>query len=144
MRRGFTLVEITIVIALIGIVAAVAAPRLLDRSALDEHAAAEALRGLLRSSRAIAIAQERDICVQVSAADVRAVYVGAAGCDPARPVQGAGGQGPLRLAAPAGLVFGGDTQLRFTPRGQLTPPIDGRVTLGGRMWRVERLTGNVT
>ena len=46
-RRGFTLVEITVVIVLIGIVASVAAPRLLERSALDERAAADALRGLL-------------------------------------------------------------------------------------------------
>lgn len=144
LRRGFTLVELLIAISLVGILATVAVPRLLERSALDERAAADELRALLRASRSLALAQERDVCVLVAAARVRAVYVGPGGCDPARPVGSAGSSDPLAVAAPAGLAFGGDAQLRFTLRGQLTPFVDGRVTLGNRLWRVDRLTGSVT
>ena len=143
MRRGFTLVELTMVMVLIGVLATVAAPRLLERNALDEHAAAQSLRGLLRASRAVAVAQERDVCVLVAAATVRAVYAGPLGCDPARPLAGAGGQPELRIAAPTGLAFGGDAVLRFGTRGQLVPAADRRVTLGTRQWIVERRTGGV-
>ncbi|MBL8342578.1 MAG: prepilin-type N-terminal cleavage/methylation domain-containing protein [Rubrivivax sp.] len=142
-RRGFTLVELLITISLLGILATVAMPRLLDRSALDERAAADELRAVLRTSRAVALAQERDVCVLVTPATVRAVYAGPAGCDPARPLTAAGAQAPLAVAAPNGLAFGGDAQLRFTARGQLVPAVDGRVALAARIWRVDRLTGSV-
>lgn len=143
MRRGFTLVELTMVMVLVGVLATIAAPRLLERNALDEHAAAETLRGLLRSSRAVAIAQEREVCVLVAAATVRAVYAGPLGCDATRPLAGAGGQAEMRIAAPAGLAFGGDAIVRFGARGQLVPAADRRVTLGTRQWLVERRTGVV-
>lgn len=143
-RRGFTIVELTIVIVLIGVLSALAAPRLLDRRALDERAAADELRALLRSARAIAMAQERDICIVVAPADVRVLHVSGGACDATRPVQGPGGQGDLRIGAPAGLAFTGDALIRFDARGRLTPAQDRRAGIGSRLWRVERSTGAVT
>lgn len=144
MRRGFTIVEITIVMVLIGVLSALAAPRLLDRRGIEERAAADELRALLRSARGIARAQEREICVLVAPADVRVLHVSGGACDAARPVLGAGGQGALRIAAPAGLAFTGDPLIRFTARGQLTPSLDRRAGIGTRLWRVERSTGTVS
>ncbi|MCW5632056.1 MAG: prepilin-type N-terminal cleavage/methylation domain-containing protein [Rubrivivax sp.] len=144
MARGFTIVEITIAIVLLGLLGSLAAPRVLDRSALAERAAADEVRALLRTSRQVAVAQERDVCVLVSALVVSAVYTGAAGCDATRPVAGAGGQGPLRVAAPTGLAFSGDAMLRFDARGRLLPSATRRVTLGTRTWVVEPATGAVS
>lgn len=144
MRRGFTLVELAIVMLLVGILGAVAAPRLLDNSGLAERAAADELRGLLRTSRQIAAVHERDVCVLVTAADARAVYTSGTGCDPALPVQGPAGQGALRVAAPNGMVFGGDASIRFTPRGALSPQVNRRVTLRARQWLVHADTGSVS
>lgn len=129
------------VMALIATLSALAVPRLLDRGALAERGVADELRALLRSARQLAITQERDICVLVAAAGVRAVYVNANVCDPARPVPGPAGGGPLAIAAPPGVAFGGDALVRFGPRGQLVPTVDRIVTLGTRQIRIERSTG---
>ena len=129
------------VMALIATLSALAVPRLLDRGALAERGAADELRALLRSSRQLAIMQERDICVLVAPAGVRSVYVSANACDAARPVPAAAGAGPLAIAAPPGVAFGGDALVRFGTRGQLVPAADRNVTLGTRQIRVERGTG---
>ncbi len=146
LARGFTLVELVMVMTLLGVISALAVPRLLGGAGggLQEKAAFDEVRALLRTSRQVAATREREVCVLVSAAQVRAVYAGAAGCDPTQAVAGPGGQGPLQVAAPQGMAFGGNAVLRFTPRGALTPLADGRVNLGTRQWLVNAATGTVS
>jgi prepilin-type N-terminal cleavage/methylation domain-containing protein len=142
--RGFTAIELTIVIVLIGLLSALAAPRLLDRQALAERASADELRALLRSARQIAVAQEREVCVMVIGATVQAVHVSAGACDLATPVAGPGGQGALRLGAPTGMAYTGNPLVRFNARGQLNPAVDRVMGIGTRLWRVDRFTGAVS
>jgi prepilin-type N-terminal cleavage/methylation domain-containing protein len=146
LARGFTLVELVLVMTLLGVISVLAAPRLLSGAGggLQERAAFDEVRALLRSSRQVAITREREVCVLVSAAQVRAVFTSAGGCDPALAVTGAGGQGALRVPAPQGMAFGGTPVLRFTPRGALTPLADGRINLGLRQWLVNAATGTVS
>ncbi len=144
MYRGFTLIELMIALVLMGVLSALAMPRLLDRNALAERAAADELRGLIRSARQIAMAQEREVCLLVAPASVRVVYVSGANCDGARPVPGPGGQGPLLIAAPNNTAFIGDPVLRFNARGQLNPAAVRRAGLGGLLWTVEPNTGAVS
>lgn len=56
-RKGFTLIEIIIIIVILGIVAAVAVPRYLDFSRTTEKAVAESLVGSMRSALTLYFAQ---------------------------------------------------------------------------------------
>ena len=80
MRRGLTLLEITIVIAIIALVAAIATPALLHRldRARVRHATGELL-GALGLARSTAVARES--AVTVSFDSVRAAVTVAAGAD---------------------------------------------------------------
>jgi MSHA pilin protein MshC len=144
--RGFTLVELVLVMTLLGVISALAVPRLLSGAGggLQERAAFDEVRALLRSSRQVATTREREVCVLVSAAQVSAVYTSAAGCDATQAVLGAGGQGALRVQAPQGMAFSGNAVLRFTARGALTPLADGRINLGPRQLLVNAATGTVS
>ncbi len=144
--RGFTLVELVLVMTLLSLISALAVPRLLSGAGggLQERAAFDEVRALLRTSRQVATTREREVCVLVSANQVSAVYTSAAGCDPAQTVAGAGGQGALRVLAPQGMAFSGSAVLRFSARGALTPLADGRITLGPRQWLIHAATGTVS
>ena len=55
-QRGFTLVELVAVLVILGIVAAVAAPRFVDTAVFTERGYADEIAASLRYARRIAIA----------------------------------------------------------------------------------------
>ncbi|TFW10297.1 prepilin-type N-terminal cleavage/methylation domain-containing protein [Oxalobacteraceae bacterium OM1] len=61
--RGFTLIELIMVMLLTGILAVVALPRLFDRNTFDTRGFHDEVLAALRYAQKTAIAQRRDVCV---------------------------------------------------------------------------------
>jgi MSHA pilin protein MshC len=72
--RGFTMVELIIVMILIGILGAIGAARFFDRTEFDAAAFAEQNAAMLRYAQKLAIAQNRPVYVQAGAQGIRLCY----------------------------------------------------------------------
>ena len=70
MAKGFTLVELIGVIAIAGILAAVAAPRFFSASTFESRGYFDAASGFLRYAQKLAIARHGNVTVLVNAGDV--------------------------------------------------------------------------
>lgn len=139
--RGFTTVELVVVMMLMGLLAAVAMPRMTQRTVLQERGVQDQLRGMLRSSRQLAVTQGRDVCVLITPNRASAVYTVAGACSTAATVTGLGGEPSLAIDLPPGLALGGASLVRFNARGQLVPAADQVISVGSLSLRVSRETG---
>jgi MSHA pilin protein MshC len=65
-HQGFTLIELIMVLVLLGVLAAFAAPRMFDTSAFNARGFHDETLGLLRYAQKTAIAQRRTVCVTLN------------------------------------------------------------------------------
>lgn len=145
---GYTLVELVLVMAILAILAAFAAPRFFSTEPFDERGYADALAGALRAAQKAAVATGCPVRVEVDAAGYRARLPAPAdgGCEsPARdwttPLMLPDGdvvEGAARVAvAPA------EATLTFDPAGALTAPAQA-LQVGPWQITVDATTGYVT
>lgn len=69
-QRGFTLVELITIMVILGILAAVAAPRFFDRNTFDSRGFYDQLISTLRYAQKTAIAQHITVCVVDTATEI--------------------------------------------------------------------------
>jgi MSHA pilin protein MshC len=122
--RGFTLVELVLVMTIAGVLAAVAVPRMVDRSAFQTHGGAAEIRTALRYAQKLALAKNREVCVATTATpDLTLTFnptttIGAAcGSQVIRP----DGSSPnYTVTLPAGIGLVPITAFRFNAQGRPT------------------------
>lgn len=115
--RGFTMVELILVIAIAGILAAVAAPRMLGRTGFDTRGFADQLAATVRFAQKLAVAQRTDVFVQVTANDATLCYLATAPCPVASQAPGPGGEKPYTVSAPNGVAIASPLAVLAFDRG---------------------------
>ena len=125
-HQGFTLVELIMVIVLLGILAAVAAPRMFNTTDFYARGFHDETLAYLRYAQKTAIAQRRTVCVTFSAAGVKpgtvnlktAAAAGTNSCP--NDLTGPKGESPAKLEARAGVGFSSldTTSFNFDGQGQ--------------------------
>ena len=145
--RGFTLVELVVVMLLVAIVATIGAARFADRQPFAVQSAADLIVSGLRIAQASAIAQRRTVHVVLAASPLALSVCLDAACT--QPIAPPGGDGTW-LQDSDGVQLAAATTFSFAPSG--TPSIASNLAIsvqsanGGttpRTVAVEAVTGHV-
>jgi MSHA pilin protein MshC len=153
--KGFTLIELVMVMVMLGVLAVFAAPRMFNRNDFEARGFHDQTLGVLRFAQKTAIAQRRAVCVVFTANSVTLTIANAeaiAAC--ANPLNGP--TGLATLTAPTNVTYtAAPVAFRFDGLGQPLPPLPPLLPLGppaprniqvvntGRTIIVEEVTGYV-
>lgn len=98
-QRGFTLVEVVVVVVLLAILTAVAVPSLSGTRAIDDARFVHEVRDALRYAQRMAVAQRRSVCVAFTTTSVTLTVAAVAGGACNNGLSGPGGESPLTVIA---------------------------------------------
>ncbi len=146
-QRGFTLIELVMTIIIVGILAAVIAPRFSGSDIFRERGFADQVKASLRYAQKAAIAQRRFVCVVFTASSVTLTVDPVpydAGAHPAATCPGsplALPDGSAALNAPSGTAMSGYSDFDFNALGRPSTPQN--ILAGGITISVEAETGYV-
>lgn len=106
-KAGFTLVELTMTIVIIGVLAAAVAPKFYDIDVFQSQGFADQAQASLRYAQKVAIAQRRNVCVAFTASTIAASAASASGtgsaCD--TNLVSPSGQTGYLITAPSNVTF---------------------------------------
>ncbi|MFZ5555181.1 MAG: GspH/FimT family pseudopilin [Pseudomonadota bacterium] len=128
--RGFTLIELVVVVAVLLALAVVAAPRLFDRTGFDARGFHDQALSVIRFAQKTAVAQRRTVFVRVTAGGVEACYDAACAAPLTDPARG----GALAVAAPSGIGLAPAATVSFDPLGR--PGAGASINVTGDVPRV--------
>ncbi|OYY95312.1 MAG: hypothetical protein B7Y41_02055 [Hydrogenophilales bacterium 28-61-23] len=143
--KGFTLVELVGVIAIAGILAAVAAPRFFNPATFSSRGYFDAASGFLRYAQKLAIARHGGVAVLVDADGLTLCAVASAPCPVAHQIPGPDGSQPFQMRVPNDVTLAGSVA-SFSYDAQGRPSSGVSLTITGdqiRTLTVEAETGYV-
>lgn len=129
--RGFTLVELVMVIVLLGVLAAVAIPKIVGPSVFNTRGFHDQTLAYLRYAQKTAVAQRRTVCVSFTGSSLSLSVASAAGVlSCSANLVGPAGEVPATATAASGTAYSATpSNFNFDGLGQ---PIDATGTLLGR------------
>jgi MSHA pilin protein MshC len=101
-QRGFTLIELVMVMVVLGVLAAVAAPRIFNISGFNARGFHDQTLAYLHFAQKTAVAQRRTVCVSFTANSLSlgiAATADTINCGVAAPLTGPAGESPVVLNA---------------------------------------------
>lgn len=160
---GFTIAELIVIIVVIGVIAAVAAPRFIGQGGFDARAFYDQSQAVVRHAQKVAIAQRRNVYVDVAANRIAVCYDAACASRVPPPLNYLQATTPggvanptavncandanwLCAGAPAGVALSPGASFSFNGLGRpslagpLTVTVSGELTLS---FTVEQETGYV-
>ncbi|MDZ4201704.1 MAG: type II secretion system protein [Gallionella sp.] len=141
-RRGFTLIEMIMTLVIVGILAAVVAPRFMGPSVFNTEGFTAEVRAALRYAQKAAIAQNRFVCVDFAADSVTLSLGATAACGTA--LASLNGEASYVVTAPSGVTFAGaPTSFNFNTRGEPSLGQTINITGGSNVIIIEAETGYV-
>jgi MSHA pilin protein MshC len=150
LHRGYTIVELVLVMVIIGILGAVAGPRFFDNSAFDERAYLDELASSLRYAQKISVASGCRVRADIAAGSYTLTQQApqAGHCDPADasfplPVLLSTGQ-TMNGSAPAGVVTAPAITLIYDALGRTNLVSNQVLTIGPRTILIQADSGLVT
>jgi len=149
-QTGFTLVELVTIMVVVGVLAAFAVPRMVDRGGFESRGFYDQARAIVRYAQKIAVAQRQSppkppVFVVITATNIRVCYDAACGTPVNDPTTGA----PLALTAPTGVTLSPAT---FSYSGSGSPSIGAQLAINvnsaapgdiNRTFYIEPVTGYV-
>ncbi len=110
LQGGFTLIELVLVMVVMGVLAAVAGPRILDLGVFNARGFHDQTLAYLRFAQKTAVAQRRTVCVGFTSTSLSLAIASAAAtpnCASAAPLTGPRGDSGLQLVlnAKAGVAY---------------------------------------
>ncbi len=146
---GYTLVELIVVVAIAGVLAAVVAPRFFDQSAFAQRGYADELAAALRATQKAAVASGCAARLVLTAGAYAASQQAASGnaCNPSdstwpTPVLGADGTA-VAGSAPAGITASPTGTFQFDSQGRLSASPAASLAVGARTLLLDATTGYV-
>ena len=120
--RGFTLVELVMVLVVMGVLAAVAMPKILNISGFDARGFHDQSLAYLRYAQKTAVAQRRTVCVAFTTTSITLTMASASGvsnCSTPATLVGPQGESPVVLNAKTGVAYTATpTAFNFDSLGQ--------------------------
>ncbi|MEB0134700.1 prepilin-type N-terminal cleavage/methylation domain-containing protein [Actimicrobium sp. CCC2.4] len=129
--RGFTLLELILVLVITGILSAVVGPRLMDNTSLSARGFADQVLASLRYAQKTAIAQHRTVCVDYAIDRIILTQTTLAVC-PGDALASPDGKSDYAVVAPSGIEFSVlPGALRFDALGRPAPNIGHSIQVSG-------------
>lgn len=120
-QRGFTLIELIMVIVLVGVLAVFAAPRIFNSNDFNARGFHDETLAFLRYAQKTAIAQRRTVCVVFSGTTSASLRIASAAATPTcnTDLRGPKGDSPGTITVKAGVAYNGaQASFNFNGLGQ--------------------------